>query len=114
MSAYAGTKFALRGLAESLAMELRPYNISVTLSLPPDTDTPGFATEQLTKPLETHLISKAAGLVDPAVVAEKMFKDARVGTRIMHATVECSNSCFLSLWYNKPGTTRQHKPLKTS
>ncbi|XP_032668340.1 3-ketodihydrosphingosine reductase [Odontomachus brunneus] len=79
LSAYAGTKFALRGLAESLAMELRPYNISVTLSLPPDTDTPGFATEQLTKPLETHLISKTAGLADPAVVAEKMFKDVRAG-----------------------------------
>ncbi|XP_014475990.1 PREDICTED: 3-ketodihydrosphingosine reductase [Dinoponera quadriceps] len=79
LAAYTSTKFALRGLAESLAMELRPYNISVTLSLPPDTDTPGYATEQLTKPLETHLISQTAGLVDPEVVAEKLFKDARAG-----------------------------------
>ncbi|XP_072747996.1 3-ketodihydrosphingosine reductase [Anoplolepis gracilipes] len=78
-SAYCSTKFALRGLAESIAMELRPYNISVTLSLPPDTDTPGFAIEELSKPLETKLISQTSKLVNPDVVADKLFKDALAG-----------------------------------
>ena len=78
-SAYCSTKFALRGLAESLAMELAPYNISVTLSLPPDTDTPGFAIEELSKPLETKLISETSALVRPEVVANKLFKDALAG-----------------------------------
>ncbi|XP_071564998.1 3-ketodihydrosphingosine reductase isoform X2 [Temnothorax nylanderi] len=75
-TAYSGTKFALRGLAESLEMELRPHGISVTLSLPPDTDTPGFAVEELSKPMETKVISQTVKLVQPEVVAEKTFKDA--------------------------------------
>ncbi|XP_078046615.1 3-ketodihydrosphingosine reductase [Augochlora pura] len=78
-SAYCGTKFALRGLAESISMELAPYNVSVTLCLPPDTDTPGFAVEELTKPLETKLISETSSLVSPEVVANKLFKDALAG-----------------------------------
>ena len=78
-SAYCSTKFALRGLAESIAMELAPYNISVTLSLPPDTDTPGFAIEELSKPLETKLISETSALVRPEVVANKLFNDALAG-----------------------------------
>lgn len=44
-TAYSATKFALRGLAEALQMELKPYNIYVTVSYPPDTDTPGFKEE---------------------------------------------------------------------
>ncbi|KAK0181255.1 hypothetical protein PV327_003553 [Microctonus hyperodae] len=79
LSAYCSTKFALRGLAESLAMELNIHNISVTLSMPPDTDTPGFAIEELSKPLETKLISGSAGLVHPDVVAKQLFEDALAG-----------------------------------
>jgi hypothetical protein len=33
----------------SLQMELKPYNIYVTLSYPPDTNTPGLETENLNK-----------------------------------------------------------------
>jgi len=62
-------------------MELQPYDISVTLSLPPDTDTPGFAEEEKSKPLETKLISQMASLVAPEEVAEQLFKDARVSAR---------------------------------
>lgn len=75
-SAYCSTKFAVRGLAESLVMEVRPYGISVTLCLPPDTDTPGFAIEELSKPQETKVLSQMAKLVQPEVVAEKAFEDA--------------------------------------
>nr|XP_031836713.1 3-ketodihydrosphingosine reductase [Nomia melanderi]XP_031836714.1 3-ketodihydrosphingosine reductase [Nomia melanderi]XP_031836715.1 3-ketodihydrosphingosine reductase [Nomia melanderi] len=78
-SAYCSTKFAVRGLAESISMELKPYNISTTLCLPPDTDTPGFAIENLTKPLETKLISETSALVSPEVVANKLFQDALDG-----------------------------------
>ncbi|XP_058804285.1 3-ketodihydrosphingosine reductase [Phymastichus coffea] len=75
LSGYCCTKFGLRGLAESLSMELTPYGISVTLSLPPDTDTPGLQVEELTKPLECKLISANAGLEQPEVVAQKMLND---------------------------------------
>uniref|UniRef100_A0A9J8C5P7 3-dehydrosphinganine reductase n=1 Tax=Cyprinus carpio carpio TaxID=630221 RepID=A0A9J8C5P7_CYPCA len=48
-TAYSPSKFALRGLAEALQMEMKPYNIYVTVAYPPDTDTPGFAEENKTK-----------------------------------------------------------------
>jgi NAD(P)-dependent dehydrogenase (short-subunit alcohol dehydrogenase family) len=44
-SSYCPTKFAVRGLAEALTMELRPRGITVSLATPPDVDTPGFAHE---------------------------------------------------------------------
>lgn len=80
-SIYSSCKFALRGLAESLRMELKPFNISVTLSLPPDTDTPGYENENKTKPEETKLISESGGLADPNVVAEALINDALVTYR---------------------------------
>ena len=39
------------------------------MNCPPDTDTPGFETENQTKPEETHLISETAGLFQPDQVA---------------------------------------------
>ena len=51
-------------------MELKPYNISVTVSFPPDTDTPGFKEEEKGKPKETKLIAAAAGLFQPEAVAK--------------------------------------------
>lgn len=44
-TAYSATKFAIRGLAEALQMELKPFNIYISVSYPPDTDTPGFKEE---------------------------------------------------------------------
>lgn len=77
-SAYACTKFAIRGLAESLQMEMKPFNIQVTLCLPPDTDTPGFEAENDSKPEITKKISSAGGLVDPDTVANTLLKDTLV------------------------------------
>lgn len=73
---YSSCKFALRGLAESLYMEVKPYNISITLALPPDTDTPGFENENKTKPIETKLMSADGGLYKPEDVAKKLLDDA--------------------------------------
>ncbi|KAJ8918734.1 hypothetical protein NQ315_015054 [Exocentrus adspersus] len=78
-SVYSSSKFALRGLAESLIMEVKPYNISVTLALPPDTNTPGFENENKTKPKETHLLSNTAGLYNPEDVAKKLLDDSLMG-----------------------------------
>jgi len=78
-TAYSASKYALRGLAESLQMELTPYNVGVTMCMPPDTDTPGYEEEMKTKPLETKLISEAGGLVHPDAVAQKLYKDVMKG-----------------------------------
>jgi 3-dehydrosphinganine reductase len=61
-SAYSPTKFALRGLAESLRGELKPLGIHLSVVYPPDTDTPQLAQENLTKPLETQHISSTANM----------------------------------------------------
>ncbi|XP_046400311.1 3-ketodihydrosphingosine reductase [Ischnura elegans] len=78
-AAYSSTKFALRGLAESLHMEVCPYKMSVTLALPPDTDTPGFALEEQGKLEETRLVCNSAGLFKPDVVAKQLIQDALCG-----------------------------------
>eukprot|EP00943_MAST-04B_sp_MAST-4B-sp1_P000059 g59.t1 len=52
-SSYSPTKFALRGLADSLRNELNGFNIQVSMAYPPDTDTPGFKLENEKKPQET-------------------------------------------------------------
>uniref|UniRef100_A0A7N6BIR9 3-dehydrosphinganine reductase n=1 Tax=Anabas testudineus TaxID=64144 RepID=A0A7N6BIR9_ANATE len=75
-TAYSPSKFALRGLAESLQMEIKPYNIYVTVAYPPDTDTPGLAEENKTKPLETKLISETSGVCQPDQVAKIIVRDA--------------------------------------
>ncbi|XP_054159593.1 3-ketodihydrosphingosine reductase-like [Oppia nitens] len=83
--AYSPTKFAIVGLAQVLAMELKSHNISVTVSYPPDTDTPGFANEQINKPIETKLISDSGGLYSPDIVAKHTLTDALSGK--FHSTV---------------------------
>jgi len=51
-STYSPTKHALRGLADTLRNELVGFGISVHFAYPPDTETPGFAHENETKPIE--------------------------------------------------------------
>jgi len=70
-ASYAPTKFALVGLAEVLRHELAPYNISISILYPPDTDTPGFERENETKPFETAAISETAKIYQPEVVARQ-------------------------------------------
>ena len=66
---YSATKFALRGLAEALAMELHTRAIRVSVAFPPDTDTPGLAHENVGKPELTKRLSGASATVQPEVVA---------------------------------------------
>jgi 3-dehydrosphinganine reductase len=69
-TAYAPTKFAVRGFLESLRGELLPYGIHVGCSFPPDTDTPQLEDENKYKPKETKAIS---GTIKP-LSAERVAK----------------------------------------
>ena len=66
--AYSPTKFAVRGLAEVLRAELVADRVRVGIIYPPDTQTPGFDRENLTKPPETAALSET---ITP-ITAEKM------------------------------------------
>ena len=56
-------------------MELKPYNIDVSLAYPPDTDTPGYKEEMLTKPLITRKISDTGSVYSAESVAQSIVSD---------------------------------------
>jgi 3-dehydrosphinganine reductase len=68
---YSASKFAIVGFSEVLDQELNRYNIKVQVLCPPDTETPGFAVENQTKPEETKKISESAKLLQPQEVARQ-------------------------------------------
>ncbi len=73
-SAYSPSKFALRGLAESLRGELKPKGIKVSIVYPPDTDTPQLIAENKTKPLPTKAITATAQTWLPEEVAREIIQ----------------------------------------
>lgn len=73
-SAYCPSKFALRGLAESLRGELKPQGIQVTIVYPPDTDTPQLAAENKIKPIETKKITATAKTWSAGAVAAEILR----------------------------------------
>ena len=80
---YSASKFGIIGLAEALRNEMAMKGIKVQVLCPPDTDTPGLALENQTKPAETLAISGNAGMLRPERVAEALFKGLRRGRFII-------------------------------
>jgi 3-dehydrosphinganine reductase len=73
-SAYAPAKFAVRGLAETLRSELKPFGIVVGCAYPPDTDTPGLAQEAETKPPATAAIAATIKVRSADVVGKRVVR----------------------------------------
>jgi NAD(P)-dependent dehydrogenase (short-subunit alcohol dehydrogenase family) len=71
-SDYCAAKFALIGFSEALRSELAPRGVRVCVLCPPDTDTPGLADEETTKPAETRAISETASVLSADEVAEAL------------------------------------------
>lgn len=71
-TAYCPSKFALRGLAESLRGELKQKDIGLTIVYPPDTDTPQLAAENKIKPAETKKITATAKTWSAEAIAQKI------------------------------------------
>jgi 3-dehydrosphinganine reductase len=78
-TAYAPTKFALRGLAEALRGELKPDGVAVSIVYPPDTDTPQLAEEIKTRPEATSKIAGGARVHSADEVAASILKGVRAG-----------------------------------
>jgi 3-dehydrosphinganine reductase len=92
-SAYGAAKFAVRGLAEAIRPELKPDGITVTCVYPPDTDTPGLAAEDATKPEATRSLS---ALVAPRS-AESVARDLVHGIEHDRNDVTCDRATGLLL-----------------
>ena len=82
-TAYSASKFAVMGFSESLRGEMKPYDITVSVLCPPDTDTPQLAQENKTKPAETRAIAGNAGLMSPQAVAKAMIRGMEQGKFII-------------------------------
>jgi len=69
-SAYAPTKWALKGFAQALSQEVLAHNIGISVCYPPDTDTPMLKEENTYKPPIAKVISESGGVVPPEAVAK--------------------------------------------
>jgi len=78
-SAYSSAKYALRGLAETLRMELKPFNIWITIAYPPNTRTEGFVEELANMPEATRRISGDEDVMEASKVADLIWNDVRSG-----------------------------------
>jgi 3-dehydrosphinganine reductase len=76
---YGPSKFAVRGLAETLRAELSRDNVGVSVVYPPDTATPMLEEENKTKPAETKLITALAKTWTAEAVAKCIMRGVRRG-----------------------------------
>jgi 3-dehydrosphinganine reductase len=73
-SAYAASKWAVRGLSDVLRSELKQYGVNVHIAFPPDTDTPQLAFEEPIKPKETKVIASTNKVYSAEVVARDILR----------------------------------------
>ncbi|MBE0697383.1 MAG: SDR family NAD(P)-dependent oxidoreductase, partial [Anaerolineaceae bacterium] len=79
-SAYAPSKFALRGLSDVLRYELKPYGIQVSVVFPSDTITPQLDYENKHKPPILKALSESnTKPVSAESVAEKTIRAIKRG-----------------------------------
>lgn len=73
-TAYATSKAALMGFADSLRYELKPLGMPVTIVFPPDVDTPMNDAEAKTLPPQGRAMKEVAGLLTPEFTAKEILK----------------------------------------
>lgn len=98
-TAYSATKFAIIGFSESLRSELKRYGIIVSVLCPPDTDTPGLAEENKTKPAETRAVAGNAGIMTPDDVVRAMVAGMERGTFLIIPGLEGKFVCFAKRFF---------------
>ena len=96
-TAYSPSKFALRGLAESLRGELKPKGINLSIVYPPDTDTPQLKEENKTKPLETKKITATAQTWTAENMAKAIVRGIKHKTYAIAPGLEMS---ILNRWHS--------------
>jgi 3-dehydrosphinganine reductase len=73
-SAYGASKWAVRGLTDTLRYELKPYGVRVSIAFPPDTDTPQLAFEEPIKPFETKVLASTSKVYPAETVARDILR----------------------------------------
>jgi 3-dehydrosphinganine reductase len=118
-TAYAPSKFAVRGLAEALRSELAPDGIAVSVVYPPDTDTPQFREELRLRPEATSRVAGTAGVLSPDRVALAILRGIRRGRfaiapglemRALAALHSVVGPVLHRFWFDRQ-IARVHRPL---
>ena len=78
-TAYAPSKYAVRGFSRCLRSELKAYGIDVSVVLPPDTDTPQLAFEHSIIPEITRKINENGGVMSAEKVAQIIMRGIQRG-----------------------------------
>jgi 3-dehydrosphinganine reductase len=76
-TAYAPSKYAVRGFSRCLRSELKAYGIDVSVVFPSDTDTPQLAFEHSIIPDITRKINENGGVMNPDKVAQIIMRGIR-------------------------------------
>lgn len=85
---YCASKFAVRGFAEALRIELAGAGVGVTVAVPPDTDTPQLAQERPLRPAAIAPFAGAGRPLPPQVVAAHLIRTAERGGFISAPTAQ--------------------------
>ncbi|MCB9681454.1 MAG: SDR family oxidoreductase [Alphaproteobacteria bacterium] len=96
--AYAASKFAIVGFAESLRQELLPFGVQVNVFYPPTTDTPGLAEENESKPPLTWAIEGTSRKFTADQVAATMLAGITKNRFVQLIGVDSWAIYYLSRW----------------
>ena len=94
-TAYAPTKFAIKGFTDSLRTELLGSNIRLSIVFPPDTDTPSLASEKPFQPPVLVAMNENSGTMSAEAVAASITKGIFRGRYII--TPGSDSSLFFHL-----------------
>jgi 3-dehydrosphinganine reductase len=115
-TAYAPSKFAVRGLAEALRSEYKPQGIDVSVVYPPDTDTPQLHDEEKLRPEATRRIASGSAILSADFVAASILRGIDRGRfviapgretkalAVLHSLIGPMVQCF---WFD-PIVARYH------
>ena len=103
-TAYAASKFAVTGFSDCLRQELLPYNVSVSVAFPPDTDTPQLAEENRIKPPETKVIAGNVKVEQPERVARTLLEG--IAARRYHIMTGFDTKFTHFMYRHFPGIVR--------
>jgi len=93
---YSSSKFALKGLAESLDIELAPWNIHFSIACPPNVDTPMFKEEEKIKPPETKILEESKLPISPDIVADDILKSFQSWRFLIYSDMDSFFLCSLA------------------
>ena len=79
-AAYGAAKFAVVGFSQCLRQDLLPYNITISVVYPPDTDTPQWHEENKIKPPETRALAGTIKVLPAEKVALAVLQGVAKGS----------------------------------